>query len=167
VNIQDVVAWAILLCVAFYVFQTHARQDYQTYILVYGEYGSRHGGIQLPQDRPRGEIVPQDRLCAEFGRPDDCVLKGMYKDGRILLSDQLDFTDTHDLSVLAHELTHFLQESHRGPIPKGDTAEWCRREMEAHHIQYTLLMKAKEFVAAARVRFNARQLACRGNDGQN
>lgn len=157
-NIQDAIAWTVLVGVVFYVFHSHARQDEELYILAYGEYGSRHGGIPLPVVGPKVEFVTQAKLCAEFRKPPDCILKGFYREGHIFLLNELDFTDPHDSSVFIHETVHFLQDHHKGPIHSH--AERCRREAEAHHIQYTILMKARQSYAAARVRHNAK-MSCR------
>lgn len=161
VTLLNILAWVIVAWVMFFVAYAHGARLTQSqsdaqYAIAYGAYGSRHGGIELPKAAPKVWFTPRDHICAKIGRPSECPVRGLHSKGEIWLSDDLDFSDALDSSVLLHEFVHWFQYTHKGlPVSCED---WLSRELEAHQIQHDALVKARQPVAAAQVRHNARSL---------
>ena len=133
-------------------------QETSIYALAYGQYGGAHGGMPMPA-RPLVVVHSREQICMTITKKPDCPYYGYYVDGGIVISKTLDFSSLIDASKLLHEYVHYLQDQRLG-VAKEGCEEWLEREWEAYFIQYNVLTKAGQYLAAQMVRGAAQQVRC-------
>lgn len=69
-------------------------------------------GLPLPKEIPELNLVTEQELCTEYGAgKEECEkIRAIYFDGIIMARTSLDPTALSDMSLLVHELVHYLQE---------------------------------------------------------
>jgi hypothetical protein len=87
---------------------------------------------------PAPAALPEVRVVATSAMP--CRCKGAQLDGVLWLSAELDLDGSFGRSVAVHELTHYLQEVHRG-APRDERMRG-RQEREALAVQNRWLAQA-------------------------
>lgn len=138
-------AWALLL-VLLVVDRTQAAdltQDQATglYAMAYAQAGF------IPA------VAPTIRVTKDMPCP-RCL--GWQQDDVIYLSADLDFSTPLALSIVLHEMTHYLQWAKYGRAK--DCGEWLRRETEAYGVQIRALERGGH--DATQPRMSMRMLSC-------
>lgn len=142
-----------LFAVVFGISKCHAETDppgpeqiQNLYMLAVG-----HAGIGVPEKAPKVYRISEAALCGVVGQDANCGMKGMQVADAVFYSDQLDFTQALDSSILLHEFVHYLQYEQ----PKYNAAkntwskagrvktplEYDMRECQAYKVQREVLGK--------------------------
>lgn len=133
-------------------------------------YGQYHGPRTLLDSPPQIHVVSQDVLREKLNCTEHCQpIHGLYheEEGAIYVYDALDFSTVYATTVLMHEYIHHFQVKTKGRVMdmKLSGTELClevvAREHEAYRIQWTVLLKAGEYLLAQGVRRTAGQFRCR------
>jgi hypothetical protein len=135
------------------------------YVLAYGQYG---GPPALLGQRPKVDRMSPAAMCALYEEKYNlrCPggLMGLYLDGKVLLSSELNLAQPYHASVLLHEYIHHFQTKALGYIDALPDADQCpervRRERQAHDIQAHVLSKVGAVFHANHVRQLADQGHC-------
>lgn len=110
-----------------------------------------HAGIGVPEKAPKVYRMSEAALCAIIAQGPKCGMKGAQMADAVLYSEELDFTNPLDSSVLLHELVHYVQ--YERPVldlktfkwVKAGNAkpglEWDKRECDAYKVQREVLAK--------------------------
>ena len=121
-------------------------------------------GYGAPPSTPWVEFVSHQRLQQEAcGGP--CEVYGWFPPGQtIFLDDRLEpANDVVALSILLHELVHFLQQEAGTFPPAGSCEAWLEREWEAYDIQIRwLTAQSASPKSWARLGLRRQRLNCRG-----
>ncbi len=144
----EVLAWSMVFWVLAILPRAEAAelqqwQANETYALAYGR-----AGIGIPERAPR--IVPkiQADIAARYcGRP--CAVRAALIDGEIWLDESMDMADTFNVSVLLHELVHYVQWARYGPAT--DCLDHRARELQAYAIQIYALERVGIYIARPEV----------------
>lgn len=125
---------------------------YGLYAVAYGQYGSRHGGVPLPDKAPEIECVSPEKLAEVWGcaTTDEC--RGLLaitdsgtprepKPTKIWLSNTMNYDqDPFARTIVVHEMIHFFQQNHLGL--SLNCYQWVQYEREAYMIQIYLMNQA-------------------------
>lgn len=127
--------WLLCLwCLTASAAELTAEQAANSYAIAYG-----HAGF-IPDKAPIIRITARPNLCRIAGLNDACKARGLLNsDGVIYLDDTLDFSDPMDVSVLIHEMVHYVDWAKDGPATDCDG--WYRKEYRAYMIQGKALEK--------------------------
>lgn len=115
-------------------------------------------GLPLPARPPTIHFASQEELRLLVGCA-QCRPNGLQVDEHVYVDAALDFSKDYDISILVHELVHYLQWSMAGPAKSCE--EWRNREQQAFAVQTRVLEMAG--AGTMRVRLSAQLLlrACR------
>lgn len=149
-------AWlAALVCLPLHAAGLTHERAHELYMVAYGQYGSAHGGIPLPDKAPVIRLVRQNELRQLYGCQ-SCEMQGVMTGEAVYLNDALDFSTPFAASVVVHEFIHYFQHVRNGPAK--DCQEAIQREYEAYGIQLHLLERAG--VDTFTIRLAVRALRC-------
>lgn len=144
VHVTMLGAWALLLVLVV----SEARAAELTQDQATGLYAMAYGQAGFIPDKAPIIRVTKDMPCQR------CL--GWQQDDVIYLSDTLDFSTPLALSIVLHEMTHYIAYVRYGRAK--DCGEWLRREYEAYGVQIRALEKAGH--DATQPRMSMKMLQC-------
>jgi len=110
-------------------------------------------GLPLPEQAPTIHVTSQEHIRSLLGCG-RCRPSGAQIRGDVYIDDSLDFSSAYDMSILLHELVHYLQWSVAGTAKSCE--EWLDREQRAIAVQARVLAMAG--ADTTRVRLSAQLL---------
>lgn len=96
-------------------------------------------GLGVPEKAPKVYRVSRATICTILNASETCPAKGFQAADAVLYSDELDFKDAVDSSILGHEMVHYLQWVKNGRAKSR--GEHKVRECFAYKIQSEMLSK--------------------------
>jgi prolipoprotein diacylglyceryltransferase len=102
-------------------------------------YAVAYGDMRfIPEKAPTVRVTTQEvlREVCRCGYPN---VKGAYLDGTVYIDQGLDFGEPLSVSILYHELIHYIQAQKSGPTHGCEMS--MEREREAYGLQTTFLWK--------------------------
>lgn len=96
-------------------------------------------GQGVPDKPPQVYRVSRATICTVLGASETCPAKGFQAADAVFYSNELDFTEALDSSILGHEFVHYLQYKKSGRA-KNDLDK-RQRECFAYKIQSEMLSK--------------------------
>ena len=118
-------------------------QALSIYAVAYGQTAQK---LKLPRwgEFPGPQIVmtTPENICRIAGsnRP-TCPVLAITKNGKVYISDTMDFSDVMNASILMHEYIHYFQWLVNGDAK--DCQDWGAREIYAYEVQSQVLLKAR------------------------
>lgn len=96
-------------------------------------------GLGVPEKPPQVYRVSRAAICTMLNASETCPAKGFQAADAVFYSNELDFTDAVDSSILGHEMVHYLQWIKSGRAKSR--GEHNQRECYAYKIQSEMLSK--------------------------